>query len=236
MDKKESAKRAFAFIKLFLLLAIIIGVPVFLYINYKDTIFNAEWLRNLPALLEQHRSTASLILMGFQILQVIICILPGQPIQYVASYFFGIFRGYLISVAGAVIGATVAFYLARILGQDALHVIFGEERVEDYRRKLNSGKGMLAVLLIYLIPGIPKDLTGYVAGISEMKFRSFIIISTIGRSPAMLGSLLIGHFVGQKNYIAAAIVAAGIVAILLICFIKRKDLIDYLDRIEESRA
>ena len=107
---------------------------IFLYINYKDTLFNTEWHSNLPALLERYRSTAALILMGFQVLQVIICVLPGQPIQYVCSFFFGLFKGYLISIAGAVIGATIAFYLARLLGQDALHVIFGEEKVEDYRR------------------------------------------------------------------------------------------------------
>ena len=234
MDDKARLKRIFAFAKLFMLIVIVIGVPVFLYVNYKDTLFDPDWLRGLPAVLERHRSTAARILIGFQILQVIICVLPGQPIQYVSSYFFGILRGYLISIAGAVIGAAAAFYLARLLGQDALHVIFDKEKVEDYRRKLNSGKGLLAVLLIYLIPGIPKDLVGYAAGISEMEFRPFIIVSTIGRSPAMIGSLLIGHFMGQKNYAAVVIVSVVFIMILAVCFIKRKDLVKKLDELEDS--
>ena len=234
MDDRNRSKRIFAFVKLGLLLLIVIGIPVFLYVFYGDTILNKEWLSNLPELLDKYRNIAFLIIIAIQALQVIICVIPGQPIQYVSSYYFGIAWGYLLSITGAVIGATVAFYLARILGQDALHVIFGEEKVEEYRRKLNSGKGMLAVLIIYLIPGLPKDLVGYVAGISEMKFRPFIILSTIGRSPGMLGSLLIGHFIGRKNYIASAITAAVIVLILIVCLVKRDKLVQLMDSIEDE--
>ena len=93
---------------------------------------------------------------------------------------------------------------------------------------------MLAVLMIYLIPGIPKDLVGYVAGISEMKFRPFIILSTIGRSPAMLCSLLIGYFFERGNYTAMVAVTVMILAIVAACLIKRKSLIAYLDSLEEK--
>ena len=233
MDDATRSKRIFAFTKLFVLLLIIIGIPVFLYVFCGDTVLNREWLSNLPELLDRHRNTAFLIIIAAQILQVIICVIPGQPIQYVSSYYFGMAWGYLLSITGAVIGATIAFYLARILGQDALHIIFGKEKVEEYRRKLNSGKGMLAVLIIYLIPGLPKDLVGYVAGISEMDFKPFIILSTIGRSPGMLGSLLIGHFIGTGNYVASAITAVVIVLILIACLVNRNRLAALLDSMED---
>lgn len=234
MEDKSRPKRAAAYIKLILLLLIIIGIPVFLYLNYGDTIMSKEWLSDLPELLRHYRGYSALILIGLQVLQVIICVIPGQPIQYVSSYLFGIIPGYLISIVGAVIGATAAFYIARLLGQDALHVIFGEEKVEDYRRKLNSGKGLMAVLLIYLIPGIPKDLAAYAAGISEMKFRPYIVVSTIGRTPGMLGSLLIGHFLGQKNYAATVAVSVVVALILIVCLVKRKELTGLLDGFEEK--
>jgi uncharacterized membrane protein YdjX (TVP38/TMEM64 family) len=133
------------------------------------------------------------------------------------------------------IGAAIAFFIARLLGRDALHTIFGEERIEDYRRKLNSGKGLLALLMIYLIPGIPKDLAAYAAGISEMRFRYFIILSSIGRIPGMLGSLLTGYFFRNKNYIGIVIVAIIMGAIVIVCLIKRKDLMAMLDRLETER-
>ena len=231
MDKK---KRTYAVIRLSVLALIIIGVPTVLFFNYRDTLFNADWLSQLPVLLSRYRRQAAFILIALQILQVIICIVPGQPIQFAASYMFGITKGYLISVTGAVIGAFIAFYISGLLGKDAVCTLFGREKVEDYRRKLNSGRGLMAVLLIYLIPGIPKDLTAYAAGISDMRIRPFLLVSTIGRSPAMLGSLLIGHFFSRGNYKAVAALAVITVILLIIFFIKRKDMVALLDNIEKK--
>jgi uncharacterized membrane protein YdjX (TVP38/TMEM64 family) len=230
----ENSKKISAIIKLSVLALIIIGVPAFLYMNCRDTLFDPEWLRNLPQMLQQYKEEASFILAGMQVLQVIICIVPGQPIQFAASYMYGIVRGYLISIIGAFIGATVAFYISKLLGRDAVGELFGEERIEDYRRKLNSGRGLMAVLLIYLIPGVPKDLTAYAAGVSDLRIRPFLIVSTIGRSPAMLGSLLFGHFFGTKNYRAIAVLAAVTVIALIIFFIKRKSIVALLDDLEKK--
>ena len=117
-----------------------------------------------------------------------------------------------------------------------MHLFFGEEKITEYQRRLNSGRGLLIAFLIYLIPGVPKDLVSYAAGISEMRFRPFLLAATIGRSPAMLGSLLVGHFYGKQNYTAIIIITAAILLILLICFIKRDKLIEVLDRIEMKDA
>ena len=230
----ELRKRKLAYLKLALLLFIIIGLPVILFFTCRDTLFNKEWLANLPEFIMQYKGSAAAVLTGMQILQVIICIIPGQPIQLAASYLFGVLKGYLISIVGAVIGAFTAFYIAKVLGKDALETIFGEEKVNDYHRKLNSGKGLTAVLLIYLIPGIPKDLVAYVAGISDMRLRPFLIVSTIGRSPGMLGSLLTGYFISRRNYAAIGILAAVTAVILIICFIRRKQLVAMLDDLEKK--
>ena len=230
----ELRKRKLAYLKLALLLFIIIGLPVILFFTCRDTLFNKEWLANLPEFIMQYKGSAAAVLTGMQILQVIICIIPGQPIQLAASYLFGVLKGYLISIVGAVIGAFAAFYIAKELGKDALETIFGEEKVNDYHRKLNSGKGLTAVLLIYLIPGIPKDLVAYVAGISDMRLRPFLIVSTIGRSPGMLGSLLTGYFISRRNYAAIGILAAVTAVILIICFIRRKQLVAMLDDLEKK--
>ena len=230
----ENRKKRFAYIKLAILIFIVVGLPVILFFTCRDTLFNKEWLANLPEFIMQYKGYAAAVLTGIQILQVIICIIPGQPIQLAASYLFGVLKGYLISIGGAFIGAFIAFYIARFLGKDALETIFGEEKVNDYHRKLNSGKGLTAVLLIYLIPGVPKDLVAYVAGISDMRLRPFLIVSTIGRSPGMLGSLMTGYFISRRNYAAIGILAAVTAVILIICFVKRKQLVAMLDDLEKK--
>ena len=227
-------KKKLAIIKLILLFSLIVILPIILYFTCKNTLFNAEWLKNLPVFLEQYKNEAILILIGLQILQVVICVLPGQPIQFASSYMFGVVGGYLISIVGAIIGATIAFFLAKLLGAQSIMDLFGKEKVENYRRKINSGKGLLLVLIIYLIPGLPKDLVGYVAGISNMGFLPYIVISSIGRSPGMLGSLFVGKFFHSGNYFAIAVVAVICAIVLYICWRKRDKIIGFMDRIEQQ--
>ena len=228
----KNSKRSIAVIKILLLAVIVIGIPVYLYFSYGSELFSSDVLYRLEDYLNLHRSESALILIGLQIVQVIICILPGQPIQFASSYMFGILGGFLLSITGALIGVTISFYIAKFLGKDFLEIVFDADKIENYRRKLNSGKGLLIVLLIYLLPGVPKDLVSYAAGISDMRFRPFLLVSTIGRSPGMLGSLLLGHFFSERNYTAIAVLAVITVIILVICLIKRRSILALLDRIE----
>ena len=236
MSSESSRKKIIAILKLILLVLIVAGIPAFLYLKYGSGVFSKDTAYSVIDYLRQNRKIAFLLIIGLQIIQVVICVLPGQPIQFAASYMFGVARGYLFSVIGAIIGTTISFYLAKLLGSEAMHLFFGEEKVKEYQRRLNSGRGLLIAFLIYLIPGVPKDLVSYAAGISEMRFKPFLLAATIGRSPAMLGSLLVGHFFGKQNYTAMIIVTVAVILLLLVCLIKRKELIDFLDRIEMKDA
>ena len=230
------SKKILAILKLLVLLFILAGIPAFLYFRYGSEIFSADAAERIIAYLKANESTAALIIILLQTVQVVICFLPGQPVQFAASYMFGVIGGLALSLAGAVIGVMISFYIAKLLGRDAVHMIFGEERVSDYRRKLNSGKGLSLAFLIYLIPGIPKDLVSYVAGISEMRFLPFMIVSTVGRIPGMAGSLLFGYFFKEKNYAGIAAVCVLMGLILLVFFIRRKDIYRMLDDIERMSS
>ena len=232
----DKRKKVFAILKLLVLLFIIAGIPAFLYLKYGDKIFSADAAERMIAYLKAHESTAALLIIAIQTIQVVICILPGQPIQFAASYMFGVFGGLALSLAGAVLGVIISFFTAKVLGRDAVHMIFGDERVSDYQRKLNSGKGLTIAFLIYLIPGIPKDLVSYVAGISEMRFLPFLLVATVGRIPGMAGSLLFGYFFREKNYVGIAAVCIVMGLMLLTVLIKRKDIFRMLDDIERKSA
>ena len=236
MSSDSSRKKIIAILKLILLVLIVAGIPAFLYLKYGSGVFSKDTAYSVIDYLRQNRKIAFLLIIGLQIIQVVICVLPGQPIQFAASYMFGVARGYLFSIIGAVIGTAISFYLAKLLGSEAMHLFFGEKKVKEYQRRLNSGRGLLLAFLIYMIPGVPKDLVSYAAGISEMRFRPFLLAATVGRSPAMLGSLLVGHFFGKQNYTAMIIVTVAVVLLLLICIIKRRELIGFLDRIEMKDA
>lgn len=239
MNKIESgdqSRKIIAAAKLLLLLCIIAGIPAFLYFRYGSGVFSTDTAYKVLAYLRENSHIAFLLIIAIQVVQVVICVLPGQPVQFAASYMFGVSVGFLLSITGAVIGTVISFYLAKLLGSEAMHLFFGEEKVKEYQRRLNSGRGLLLAFLIYLIPGVPKDLVSYAAGISEMRFRPFLLASAVGRSPGMLGSLLIGHFFGRQNYRAMIILSIFVAVLLLICFIRRESLIAFLDKIEMRDA
>ena len=226
-------KRMLAYIKFAILLFVLIGVPVILYLKFGADVFSKDAADTLIAYLRANRRFAFILIILIQMIQVIICILPGQPIQFASSYMFGVIPALCLSLIGAVIGTIITFYLSKLLGRDMVNLIFDKDKVDDYHRKLNSGKGLALTGLIYLIPGVPKDLVSYVAGISEMKFRPFILVSSIARIPGMLGSLLLGSFVESGNYVAIGILVLVIVIFFVVFYIKRKAIFKYMDSLEE---
>ena len=236
-DKTASnnkTKKILAILKLAVLLFILIGVPAFVYLKYGNALFSEDSAKLIIAYLREHRNASFLIIILLQVFQVVVCFIPGQPIQFASSYMFGIFWASVVSIVGAIIGTTISFYISRFLGHDAMNVIFDEHTIKDYREKLNSPKAILIVFIIYLIPGIPKDLTSYAAGISDMRFMPFLIVSTLGRFPNMLASILFGHLLKTKNTNAMIVFAIVVASIVLVCFIFKKKIYSYLDSMSQK--
>ena len=217
-------------LKFALLLLIIIGLPLYIYFFEPQLIDSMSSMENVNALFEHYHAESILVYIGAQILQIIICVIPGQWLQFAAGYMYGFWLGFLYSIIGAAIGSVVTYYLAKLLGRDAMHPIFGEARINEFIHKLNSKKAIVIVFLIFLIPGVPKDLCNYAAGISEMKLKPFLIVSLVGRSPGMMGSLLIGRQIEAGNYTGAIVVAAVAVVLCVVGIIMRKRLTGWMDK------
>ena len=226
--------RVIALLKLFVLIFIMIGLPIILFLMFRNTLFNKDYLLNIPNKLEDFKTFAFIPLIILQIVQIIVCFIPGQPIQFASSYLYGILGGYLISIIGALIGSTITYFLARFLGNESLHLIFGEQKVSSYVRKLNSKRSYMLIFLIYLIPGIPKDFVSYVAGVSNIRLRPFLVLSTLGRTPGIIESLLFGAFLADKNYIGLVIVVAVSLSILWFCITRREAIMNLIGSYEDT--
>ena len=140
----------------------------------------------------------------------------------------------LFSIIGAFVGTLVSFWIARWLGSDFVHIFFGREKTQDYVKKLNSKKAYTIVFFIYLIPGIPKDVVSYAAGVSDMKFKPFMLLSLIGRLPGMMGSIMIGSMWHKEEYIGMIILAVLAITAFILCIVFRKKINKFLDEIYEK--
>ena len=231
---RKRVKIASTIFKFALLLIIIVGIPLYIYFCHHEVIDQVSSIENVQALLDEYKGYSILVYILAQIVQIIICIIPGQWLQFAAGYAFGFWLGLLFSLIGATIGAFVSYYLAKLLGQGILYLLFDEDQMNHFIEKLNSKKAIVAVFVIYLIPGLPKDACSYAAGISNMKLKAFLIVSLIGRTPAMAGSLLIGNQVGIGSYTAAIIIGIAAVILCVSGVIFRNKITDLLDKIYDK--
>ncbi len=227
---RKKIKMAGVVLKFALLIFILVGLPLYIYFYQPELIDNMSSLENVNAFFQQYRTESMLVYIGAQIVQIVICIIPGQWLQLAAGYMYGFWLGFLFSLIGAAIGSVLTYYLAKLLGRDAMHLIFGEAKINEFIHKLNSKKAIVIVFLIFLIPGVPKDLCNYAAGISEMKLKPFLVVSLVGRSPGMMGSLLIGRQIEAGDYTGAIVIAVIAIVLFIVGIIMRKRLTLWLDK------
>lgn len=230
LKNMKKSKLVISILKFVLLLVILIGIPAYLLIYQKEALHSFKTIDDAVKFLRSYNTQSILVYLGLQIIQIVISVIPGQIFQFAAGCIWGFAIGLVLSLFGAFLGSTIAFYIARFLGKDALHLFFSEEKLDYFVDRLNSKKAYLIVFLIYLIPGLPKDIMSYAAGVSEMKYKPFMILSLIGRIPGMSGSLMIGALYYTHHYVIMWIIAVIALAIFIVCFIKREALKKYIDK------
>ena len=228
------AKKILAIVKFGLLLIILVGIPLYIYFFQKDLIESFSSFENIKTYFYENKGRVMITYLILQCLQIIICIIPGQGLQFAVGYFYGIPIGFLLSMCGALIGSVVTYYLAKILGHDAVHLFFGEKKVQQMIHRLNSKKAAIIIFFIFLIPGVPKDLCNYAAGLSEMKLKPFLVVSMIGRSAGILGSVVIGSMIHSKNYVVAVIIAIIALVLFILGIIYHKKVNNYLDKMYDK--
>lgn len=233
--EKENKRRVIiSIVKIVMLLLIVIGIPLYVWFFHGDWIKSFENIDDVIAFLEKYETQSIFVYIGLQILQIVISIIPGQVFQMAAGYLYGFWPALLFAMTGAVAGTAISFMLAKVLGRDFLHIFFGEEKMSYYIERLNSKKMYTIVFFLYLIPGIPKDMVSYAAGVSEIKFKPFVIISALGRLPGMIGCLLMGYMIMEKNYAGAIVIGFFAVVAFFVCIAFRKKIQVLLDRFYEK--
>jgi uncharacterized membrane protein YdjX (TVP38/TMEM64 family) len=188
-------------------------------------VFAAVWqtglfrqLSDREALVTAMRSSGSsgyLICLAIQFVQVVVFMIPGEITQFAAGYVFGAWKGFLLSLAGIMLGSAAAYGFGKVAGRPALCKLLGEKTMDRLDQAVLSPKAPTAMFLLFLLPGAPKDAMSYGAGVSGFPLGKFVLISGLGRIPALLASTLIGAQVYDRDYASVAITAAAAVAMAL---------------------
>ena len=113
---------------------------------------------------------------------------------------------------------------------DFIEVFVKKEKIEKVSFLHDSEKIYISIFLIFLIPGTPKDVLSYVAGITPVKLLPFLLVSCLARIPSVVSSTIGGSFLGTKNYKMAfivfgvTIIISGIVFFIYKQYQKKKEI------------
>lgn len=144
--------------------------------------------------------------------QIVVAVLPGEPVELAAGYLFGFWEGTAICLVGSLVGTLVITALVRVLGMRVVRLFFSEEQIRGVSWLRDSRRFELLMLVVFLIPGTPKDVLTYAAGLTTCPWWRVAAIATVGRVPSIVTSTLAAGFASEGNWAAAGVsIAAAVV-------------------------
>lgn len=168
------------------------------------------------AFIDNNLAVGIIVFLAIQIFQVFFALIPGEPIEVFAGYGFGGFLGTLLCLAGILLASAAIFSLTRKFGKKFTYIVFAEDKLNSLKFMQSEEKIEFTIFLLFFIPGTPKDLLTYFAGLTKIGMKRFLVISTVARIPSIISSTFAGHYLMQENYLVSAIIF-GVTAIVSIC-------------------
>ena len=161
-----------------------------------------------------------LILLGFQFLQIVVAFIPGEVVQVAAGMMYGTWGGAAIVLAGCVISSAFIYFVVSKLGAPFVQAMIPEKWMNKLRDFDESDKLDVMVFVLFLIPGLPKDVFTYLVPLTGMRMRDFVLLSNIGRIPGVVMSTMAANGLMQGNWAQsiALFAACAVIAIVAILF------------------
>ena len=217
--------KIFKYSLMIIVLALCIGLMVYLFPVIKNLSTPEGQLD-----FKNHVATLGVLgylaLFGLQFAQIFLIILPGEPIEILAGMCYGGIGGLVFITISVFIITTIVFWAVRKLGRKFVYSFCSKEKIdkiENSKLFKNPKKIEWIMLILFLIPGTPKDLLVYIAGLLPLKPLRFILISTFARLPSVISSTFAGSNLVAGNWKFSIIIyAATFIIVGLVIFIINK--------------
>lgn len=197
---RENKVKIFKIFLAIIVLSLFLGIIIYLFPIMKD-LSTLEGQITFKEKVENSGVLGLLSLFGLQVAQIFLIIVPGEPIEILAGMCYGSLWGTVFIMLSACIISTTIFLLVRKFGRKFVYDFCDKskvEKIENSKVFQNPKKIEFIMLILFLIPGTPKDLLVYVAGLLPIKPLKFIIISTFARFPSVITSTLAGENVAKR--------------------------------------
>lgn len=204
-------KHTFNIISLIIFLAAIAMLTVIalpLIKSYQD-------IDKFKAFIDSFGPWGFLMLIFIQIFQIVVAFIPGEVVETLSGMIYGWFGGFAICAIGIAVGQALVFKAVRFFGHDFVEKAAGSNAMNRFKFLRDEKKLKTIIFFLFFIPGTPKDLITYIAPLTKINLRDFLIITLIARTPTIISSTYGGSALAEQDFWKAAIVY-GIIAVFSI--------------------
>ena len=178
--------------------------------GFFETFGDAE---KLQGYLEKAGIWMPLFYIVLQFLQVVLLPIPSVVSTIAGLAVFGAFWTTIYSFIGITLGSILAFYIGRRWGNRAATWLAGEEQLKKWQKKL-KGKDNAVLTAMFILPAFPDDILCFLAGISSMTWRYFLIMMSLSRLVAIASTCYSVDFIPFNTW-WGILIWAGIILILI---------------------
>lgn len=172
------------------------------------------WLadaRAVRAFVSDHAFVSRLAMLGINIVQVLLAFFPGEPVELASGYAFGFWEGTALCLVASGLATSAIYWATRRWGWKLVGLFFDRSLFDRFSWLKSAKRLELIMLIVFLIPGTPKDFLTYFAGLTNMRFLPVVLIATFGRIPSIVTSTIAASAVGPGNWplVACTLVASA---------------------------
>ncbi len=227
--KRIDKATAFKFAGLIAFFAIMAVVVVIAW-PYIADVFTEGGVERMVERVQNAGPAGVLILLGMQFLQVVVAFIPGEVVQIAAGLMYGPFFGTIIILVGCIISSTVIYKMVHALGAPFVQGMVSTEHLEKFRAFEEQGKLDIVVFILFLIPAMPKDVFTYLVPLTDMSYKKFIVITTLGRIPGVVASTYAASGFASGDIVGPVVVIVIVAIIALVAVVFRDRIMEALGR------
>ena len=168
-----------------------------------------------------------LVIIGLTISQIFLFILPGEPIELLAGMCYGTFGGLIVIYIGVFISNCIIFWLVRKVGKESVYDFIGKEKIKkiESSKFFNSNNIENLLLLMFVIPGTPKDLLTYIGALLPINAVKFIVLSTLLRFPSIITSTIVGSSIAiwETEFGITVYIVTFVLSLIILHFSTKKN-------------
>lgn len=136
-------------------------------------------------------------------------LLPGSVLTLAAGFAWGPVLGTAIAWVSANLASSLCFWISRSLAGDWAARRVGDRRLLGAIESAVSRNGLRVVFLLRLSPVVPFNLLNYALGLTQVRFRDYLLGGAIGMLPGTAMYVYLGSLISSLSQVDSGAPAGG---------------------------